>query len=218
MAVLGWAPASLAADGESAIVAGVTAGTLGIGPELAWRIEDHVALRANATFFAIQHRIVSSDLRFDTEADLRSAGLMLDLYPFGKGLRLSGGVRFNGNRARATAGTTQPSYEINDRVYTAEEIGTLSTTARPRSVSPVATIGYEARAARHLVLAVEAGVLFQRRIRVDPLSYTGTLLVADELRSAELRSDIAAERTVLEGEVDRLEVYPVVQLSAGYRF
>ena len=61
LAALAATPA-LAQEQNSTISAGVTAGTLGIGPEAGFRFSDTVGVRASATFFGI-------DGNFDSDGD-----------------------------------------------------------------------------------------------------------------------------------------------------
>lgn len=185
----------------------VTGGTLGIGPELSAGLTENLGLRANATFLSVSGDFATSDLDYDGTAKLRSAGLMIDLFPTGGGFHISAGVRTNGNRAEMVA-TPNRSVTIGNTTYTPAQIGTITGNADVRGVAPQLTLGYRKRSGG-LTVGVEAGALFQGRVNINQFQ-SSTGLIA--------RADLDRERNALQGDVDKYEVYPVVQLSLGWRF
>ncbi|BBD98598.1 hypothetical protein SAMIE_1020990 [Sphingobium amiense] len=206
------APAFAAQDDDARLYAGITGGTLGIGPEVGYRLSKNIGIRANASFLSISHGFESDDIEYDGKVKLQSFGAMLDVYPFGGGFRLSGGFRINGNKARATAEPSGGTYDINGTTYTAAEIGTLRANTDIKNFAPALTLGYGGGLSSGFVFGVEAGALFQGRVRIKPLTYTGTL------DSAELRADLEAERQSVQDDIDGYKVYPILQLTIGYRF
>lgn len=194
---------------------GVTAGTLGIGPEVGFRPLPFIGLRANASFLSVSDNVSSSGVNYDGKLKLKSYGVMADVYPFGGGLRLSGGLRVNKNRiglgANLLAGET---INIGDMEYTTAEIGTLNGNIRTKDLAPVATIGYVSRLVPWLALGIEAGVMFQGSPRITDLQSTGGSL-SD---SAALQAQLDAEQQEIEDDIDVLKYYPVLQLTALFRF
>ena len=210
-----------AAEGDEArFKIGVTAGTLGVGPEASYRLSQNIGIRGNATFLSVNADINSDDLKYDANLKLQSGGVMLDLYPLGGGFRVSGGVRINGNRASAV-GTpnSATSYQINGTVYTAGEIGTLTAETDIKKVAPALTLGYGGGLSRGLVFGVEAGVLFQGTVQVKPLTLTGLCAGPNAPATcATLNADIQAERQSVNDDIDGYKLFPILQLSVGYRF
>lgn len=202
----------LAQDDDARLYAGITGGTLGIGPEIGYRLSENIGVRANASFLSISHGFDSDDIEYDGKVKLQSFGAMLDVYPFGGGFRVSGGFRINNNKARATAEPSGGSYDINGTTYTAAEIGTLRADTDIKNFAPALTLGYGGGLSSGFVFGIEAGALFQGRIKIKPLTYTGTL------DSAELRADLEAERQSVQDDIDDYKVYPILQLTIGYRF
>lgn len=211
------APA-LAQGTPTRVQVGITGGTLGIGPEASVRIGDSVGVRGSATLLSINHAFDSDGIEYDGNVKLKSGGVMLDLYPFKGGFRISGGVRINGNRAKATAKPTNGTYDIGGTTYTAQEVGTIRTETDINDVAPMLTLGYGGSTGSGLVFGIEAGALFQGTVRIRPLTYTGTLLNSSDARAVQLRADIEAERVSLQDDIDDYKIYPVLQLSVGYRF
>ena len=56
---------------------------------------------------------------------------------------------------------------------------------------------------------MEAGALFQGKVRINRFTTTSSLI-----RPA----DLERERRDLQDDVDKYKVYPILQLTAGYRF
>ncbi|QNN68034.1 hypothetical protein H9L13_03780 [Sphingomonas lutea] len=190
---------------------GVTGGTLGIGPEVGFRFSDMFGVRGNVTFLSISQDAESDGVDYDGKLKLASGGLMLDVHPFGGGFRVSGGARINGNKVRLTATPTE-DVEIGDEVYTPEEIGVLSGNVKAKSFAPTLTLGYFGGATRGLNFGIEAGGMFQGSPRVRDLKTTG-LLATDP----DFQEELAREADELEDEVD-YKIFPIVQVSLGYRF
>lgn len=219
LACCGTAATAQEAEGSGFRI-GVTGGTLGIGPEAGFRFSETLGVRTNATFLSINATADSDDLEFDGNLRLRSAGLMLDIHPFGGGFRISPGFRLNGNRARAVAlPNAGQTYEIDGNVYTADEIGTLTAETDLKKVAPSLTLGYGGGVGRGVVLGIEAGALFQGAVGIKPLVVTGVCAnPASSPDCATLAADLESERLSVEDDISSYKVYPILQLSLSYRF
>ena len=202
------APAMAADDDNSRFSVGVTGGTLGIGPEVSYRLSEGFGLRANATFLSISHGIDSDGINYDGKLKLGSGGVMLDAYPFGGGFRVSGGLRINGNKARAVA-TPTTNVDVGGTNYTPAHVGTLSARAVVKDVAPALTLGYGGGLSGGLAFGVEAGALFQGKVKIrDVKSSTGLIAQAD----------LDREAASIQDDIDNYKIYPIVQLTLGYRF
>lgn len=167
------APRATTAD-QGRFRVGLTAGTLGIGPEIGYRANRTIGVRANATFLSFDHSVKSNNVRYDGHANLKSGGVMLDLYPFGGGFFLSGGARINRNDGRLRA-TPQSTTTIGSTAFTPAQIGTISGRAEVKDVAPQLTLGYGGGLRHGLSFHFEAGALFQGAIRVRDFTSNGTL-------------------------------------------
>jgi hypothetical protein len=206
------APATVAAQAPSkGFTAAVTGGTLGIGPEAAFRGR-HFGVRGNATFLSVSRGFDSDDIDYDGKIKLRSAGIMLDVFPTGSGFRLSAGARTNGNRARVVATPTAPT-EVGGTVYTPTQIGTLTGRADTKNFAPALTVGYAGGLRSGFVFGVEAGALFQGKVRIREFTSSSNFA-----SNPAFRASLEAERRDLQDDVDDYKVYPILQFSIGYRF
>lgn len=200
------------AQESGGVSAGITAGTLGIGPEIAYRFSDNLGVRGNATFFGLGRNVESDGIEYDGDLKLRSGGVMLDLHPFANGFRISAGARINSNKVRLTA-TPSDDVEIGEETYTPEEIGTLSGTVRANDFAPTLTIGWGGGTSRGLKFGIEAGGMFQGSPKVRNLRATG-MLGSDP----DFQDSLREEEEEVESDLDNFKIYPILQLSLGYRF
>ncbi len=192
----------------SPVYFGVTGGSLGVGPEVSYAINRYVGVRGNITFLNVSHDFHSGGLPYHGEAHLGSGGLMLDFRPFGGGFFISGGARLNKNKLRAKS-TFNGVIVIDGVTYTSSRTGTLLGYADFPAVAPTFTFGYAGTLRRGIKVGIEAGAMFMGSGRVYPFTNTGPTVSPSRLE---------AQRAGLQRELDKYEVYPIVQLTAGYRF
>lgn len=208
---LGLTAPAMAQD-EGGISIGVTGGTLGVGPEVGYRVSKNFGVRANATFLGVSHDAESDGVDYQGDLDLQSYGAMVDVYPFGGGFRLSGGARISDNKVDLV-GAPSGEVEIGDDTYTAAEVGTLTGRVEANEFAPTLTIGWGGGLTRGLKFGIDAGVMFQGTPKVTELNASGT--AADD---PDFQASLAAERAEIEDDIDNFKLYPVLQFSLGYRF
>lgn len=200
--------AAQAADAGGRFGIGVTAGTLGIGPEARFRLSPRFGVRANAGFLSIHHTFKSDDIEYRGKVKLKSGGAMLDLYPFGGGFRVSAGARINGNGGSVTA-TPETAITINETEYAPAEVGTLRGKADTKNFAPALSLGYGGSMRSGLMFGIEAGALFQGKVRIRRFTASGGGVDP---------ADLEAERVSIQDDVDDYKVYPILQLILAYRF
>ncbi len=103
----------------SKLSVGAGVSPLGIGFEMATNLNDHFNVRGVGNVFKYSPTINTNGFAVDSNLNLASAGVMLDVYPFRSGFRLSPGVLFlNQNEITAStvvAGGT--SFTLNNQDY-----------------------------------------------------------------------------------------------------
>lgn len=188
--------------------AAISGGSLGVGPEVGIRANDYVGARGDAGFLNIAHSFASDDLRYRGRVRLKSIGGMADLYPFGNGFRISAGARRNWNKGHISAMPSRNT-SVGRMTYTPQQIGTIEGDAITKKWAPALTIGYAGKNRSGFVFGAEAGAFFQGRIRIGRFTNSTGMISA---------ADLEEERTALQSDVNHYKVYPVLRLSAGYRF
>ena len=205
-------PAGVCAAGAGQWHLGVSAGTLGITPEIGYRFGEHAGLRFNSSFFDYDRSEEIDDIDYDGTLKLSSVGLMADWYPFGGSFRLSAGARANSNHIDLQAQPTA-NVEIGDEVYTPAQVGTLTGGVSFRDFAPALTLGWGGKLGRGFTMGFEAGVLLQGSPKVA-LASSGGLLANDP----DFLVELERERASAEQDADDFKLWPVIQLHFAWRF
>lgn len=213
-ALLSATPAA-ARDGRWSV--GVTAGSLGVGPQVGYRLNRHVGARASATFLDIGFGIDTDDVDYDATVSLRSGGLALDLYPTGSGLRVSAGVRYSEN-AGFVDGLTKLPVDIGSITLSPEEAGHILADVTTDEWQPLVTIGYGGKLRRGFAFTVDAGVMFQGKAKVSELRSQGGTLSPAFFQQTVVRLAAAEERAKLQEDVDPYQLFPILQFGLIWRF
>lgn len=191
----------------------LSVGTLGVGPELDARIDAiPFGLRVGGNFFSLTRNVSSNDIEYHGKADLQSGAFTADWYPFWSGLRLSGGIRLNGNKATVDALPDQSgTITINHTVYSTAG-SSISGEITFRDIAPYAGIGYSGTFLGGLTLGVDLGAMFQGTPRVA-LNGQGPIAAAPGFAA-----NLAQETQSLQAKVKDFTIYPVAEFTIGWRF
>lgn len=191
---------------------GPSLSTLGIGLEVGYRPSNYLGFRVGGNFFNYDTTQELQGIEYEGSLELKSAGLIADLHPFGGGFRISLGARLNLNEASLEATPTE-SQEIGGVTYTPAQIGTISGDVEFNRFAPYVGLGYEGAPfpTDAFTLGIEAGVMYHGEAEVS-LSATG------EAGTAGLADDLEAERQEVEDDIGKYKFYPVVMLTAKLRF
>lgn len=190
---------------------GVSGGTLGLGPEVAYRFSPHLGVRANGGWYNYDDTDELDGIEYDAELKLDSVGLLLDWYPFGGGFRISLGGRINNNEVDLI-GQPRTPVEIGDREFDPAQVGTLRGTLTTDSFAPSLTLGYGGTLSSGFTLGAELGVLRQGSPQIDNLRATGAV------NNPSLSAELAKEARRIEADADDYEYWPVLQIHFLYRF
>ena len=192
------------------------AGTLGAGLDISKGISESVALRLQANALNYDRDITESDVDYNSDLELKSAGLLLDWHPFRGVFRVSAGAFWNGNEATAVGRPTGGTYEINGVTYPSAAVGSLNGQIDFESVAPYFGIGFASapKAGRGMTFSFDLGVLYQGEPNVALTAVCGV----PGPTCTQLQNDVAAEQASLQEEVSDYKFYPVVSFGIGYRF
>ena len=203
------APAS-AADGVWTF--GVSGGTQGAGPEVAYRAGEYFALRANAGYLPYNRDQTVNQISYSGKLKLNSLGVAADWYPLGGGFRLTAGVRSNDNKIDLAA-TPANSVTVGNNTYTPAQVGTLSGTVKGNDFAPMLSVGYGGTLARGFTIGAELGVMFQGSPKLQNYQATG-MLASDPT----FQSDLQIERGRVQDKVHSYQYWPIAQIELLYRF
>ena len=205
----GAAPAC-AADGVWTF--GLSGGTQGAGPAVAYRAGEYFALRANAGYLPYNRDQTVNQISYSGKLKLNSVGLVADWYPAGGGLRISAGARSNNNKIDLAATPANP-VTVGNNTYTPAQLGTLSGTVKGNDFAPMLSLGYGGALARGFTFGAELGVMFQGSPKVQNYQATG-MLASDPT----FQSDLQIERARVQDKVHSYQYWPIAQIELLYRF
>ena len=199
--------------GDGRFALGLTAGSLGLGPEVSLRPFEKIGVRGSVTWLGFTLNDDIDGVEYDGETDLLSVGAMTDWYLFDGGLRISAGARWNGNAVDLSA-TPANDVTLGGSTYTPAEIGRLAGTVDANQFAPLLTIGWGGKLKSGLTIGVEAGFMYQGSPEISDLRAIGGQLEADP----GLVADLEAEEERIENEVESYKYLPILQVVLLYRF
>ncbi|MCY4398058.1 MAG: hypothetical protein OXE96_01760 [Gemmatimonadetes bacterium] len=196
---------------------GGRAGTLGVGAEAAFLLNDWLALRGGAGLLGVDADLTS----VSRLAENRTGTLALpkSIYTFGADInvgnfRIGGGMLYKErDPAYAIRLGDGAEIEIGDGTYTEPDVTTLTTTLVSEAWAPFVLIGFGQNTSRGLGLFLDVGVAFLDHPALE-MSATGRRSV---LTSRSFRDDLRAEQqSVREDAGDLVNYWPILNL--GLRF
>jgi len=196
----------------------VSAGTTGFSLHVSTPLNDRFSLRVGGSLLEQDKSERTRSVDYDFQLRLRTIDMLLDYYPTDHGVRLTGGLMFNGNRIDAVGlPNASGSYLINNRRYSASEAGRLDGRIDFRNLAPYLGIGWgkKPQAEKGWGVALDVGAMLQGRPRVA-LASSGCSL--PQPMCAQLADDVNVERASLSDKVDNFRVYPVIRAGVTYRF
>lgn len=203
----GLAAAQESESAESRLILGPNAGNLGVGPEAGLRLNDHFGLRVGANYIFLENEREGQDPEFNFNVTPPAAGAMLDYYPFEGGFRLTGGLRYNAETPDLIEGPSR-AITLGGLPFTPSSSRSTGTGQDYIGYAPYGGLGLQSRFWEgRLELVFDLGVYYHA-----PNDETDT---AND-NTAGLDSDEGSERT--DEELRFLDLYPIIGLSATYRF
>ena len=191
---------------------GLGVSTLGLNAEVSTKLNNWLVLRAAGGGYGLS---LSHDLQgnsFSLQASMIDARLLADWHPFSNGFRVSVGPSFQDFHATGTAapanGTT---LSINGTPFQTSQIGNLHASITSNQFGGYFGIGYDAIhfSGDRFAVGFDLGGIYAGTPK--------TALTTDRSVPG-LASNLAAAESSAQGTLKYLSVYPVLTITAKYRF
>lgn len=189
---------------------GVRAGTPGIGWDFTVGLNERFHARTGASYFGYGRTEGADaddvDLAIEWDARLFSVSALVDFYPWPRrGIRLSGGLLYNGNLGDVEVEATEP-YTVGSRTFTPDELGRLDGELSFSTLAPYLGVGFGnvLSMSRRVGVALDLGMLYHRRPFVD-LDGDGMI------------QPTAEQSPQLEENLESFRFFPVVSLGIAVR-
>ena len=203
-----------AAPGDMAL--GLKTGTLGIGLEATFEVADKFNVRVGGNYFKLSSEVDVEGNDYDLDLKLNSFTAIGDWHVMDGIFRVSAGAVINKNGLNGAA-LSSNTYEIDDTIYTADEVGALSADVKFTTIASYLGIGWGNALAddSDWTFMADMGVIFAGKPKLDVTSTGGTLSNDQAL----LDSIAQAETDFKDSdELKYLKIYPVISVGVSYRF
>jgi hypothetical protein len=211
------AGAVLALPASAEVAVGARAGTLGIGPEVAFALGERLDARLVAGFFQYGTTYDQTGIEYDAEAELGSALLLLDWHPTGGAFRLTVGGGWNGTGVNLSAPAEELlRNEVPELPPLPFDLGTVDGRAEGQSFVPYAGFGWgKPFGGGRWALSLDLGVVYHGEPEVE-LGTTLPFVLPGELQRV---LDLLAEEqeAELEEELRDFTYMPAISLGLSFR-
>lgn len=206
---------ALPATASAQISIGARAGTLGLGGEVSVGLGRMLAVRGGIGVVPYEYDGTVSDVDYTVTFPERIWNVGVDVYPFGGGLRLSGGIL---NRPKfELEAVGQQTANIGGRTYTGN-FNIQGDFTNERETAPYAAIGFGRATGSGFGFFMDLGAAFVGKAAVE-LSGTCTETSTNQ-PCPEFSSRLEAEEDAAQADLDELgsfvEIHPILQI--GIRF
>lgn len=198
------------------------AGTLGFfGIDAGYRFNNnlHARLGFNVGGFGTTYQ--NSGIDYDANLNLSNIHLLGDYYPFGGGLRLTGGFIIQNNRLTGTAkpGNNNLTYNVNGINYPVAAVGQINASAAfGSSVAPYLGIGFGTPISPGLGFNFDLGVMFPGSPTVSLTNPNPDPAFQASPAYQVFQQDLQAQQDKTNKDISGFSVYPVLSIGLSYAF
>jgi hypothetical protein len=203
------APAAARADALSQTDLHVS--SLGYGIALSHAIAPRADLRVSTGTLGFNRSGTADNLDYTGSVRLRNVAALIDFQPTGSAFRLTTGLLFGSDHIDVTGtGSGNGTYTINGNTYAANQVGTVTGSAKLGSSAPYVGFGIGAPRRRGTYLTADAGVVFR--------SVSTTLDASGPAaQNPQFQADLAQARHDFANSANVLKTYPVISLGLATR-
>ena len=213
----------------SAVGVQIKAGFAGIGIDVATPLAQHFNLRGSGSFAFFNAGYYIDGISLEGRANLSSANVSLDWYPFHGGFRISPGVTvYNGNNLSATLSVPRgQNFSLGNDTYTSspsDPVHGLGSITFGRHTAPSFTVGWGnmiPRSGRHFSMPFEIGFQYIGPPKINmnlmgtACNNTGCANIATDPAS---QADLQQELTDIDNEIAPLRFYPIISIGFAWAF
>ena len=196
---------------------GSTTGFIGVDAGYKFSPNLHARLGLNTVGFNTTYS--SSGIDYSAKLSPTNIHLLGDYFPFGGGLRLTGGLIFQNNSIKTTSRAGAGNQiTLNGNSYDASLLGTVEGEGKfSNSVAPYLGIGFGTPISPGFGFNIDAGVMFAGSPNVS-LRANNISASIPAAQQAQIRSDLAAQERQTNQDAKSLNLYPVISIGFSYGF
>ncbi len=194
---------------------GPTIGTTGLGVEAGYRMNEYFGARAQLSYMgglnysgAVNSQTVDS-IDYDVKPDWLNSGVMLDVHPFANLFRVTGGARI-GAPDVAVTGSGSGTVNVGGTDYTGD-VRIKAALDYDMVVMPYLGLGAEGSPfGNNILVGFDVGAFYTGNPDVRLRQTGGSVTVS--------QADLDREAKDITDDIEKINFFPMVQLSVKYRF
>ena len=207
---------ALPATASGQISIGARAGTLGLGGEVSVGLGRMIAVRGGIGVVPYEFDSEFSDIDYTVTFPERIWNVGVDLYPFGGGFRVSGGIL---NRPKfEIAATGQQSANVGGTTYTGD-IDITGSFSNEKETAPYVAIGFGRASGRGLGFFFDLGAAFTGDA---VLELSGTCTTSNNQPCPNFNAELEEERAQAQADINDLgtvvKLHPIFQIGLRFGF
>jgi hypothetical protein len=200
-----------------------TTGFVGVDAGYKFSPNLHARLGLNTVGFNVDY--TSQGIDYKAKFNPTNVHLLGDFFPFGGGLRLTGGLVFQSNQFNATGtpnssavpGGIPTQINLGGVNYNINDVGTVSSEGSfSNSVAPYLGIGFGTPISPGLGFNFDAGVMFAGSANVRLRANIPSSVPAAV--QTQIRNSLADQERRTNNDIGSFNVYPVVSVGVSYAF
>lgn len=196
------------------------AGTTGlIGVDAGYKFSPNLHARLGLNTVGFNYNYASEGIDYAAKFQPTNIHLLGDYFPFGGGLRLTGGLVAQNNRFTATAKSGAGNQiNLNGTNYDADQVGTVESEGKfTNGIAPYLGIGFGTPISSGFGFNLDAGVMFSGSPTVK-LSANNISSLIPTAQQNQIRSDLAAQERQTNSDIKSFNLYPVISIGFSYGF
>jgi hypothetical protein len=189
------------------------------GVDAGYKFSPNLHARLGLNTGGFNYPYSSQGIDYNTSFKPTNVHLLGDYFPFGGGLRLTGGLVFQNNRFTGSAkSNSNDQININGTNYNSSQIGTIESEGKfGNSVAPYLGIGFGTPISSGFGFNIDAGVMFAGSPTVS-LAANNINPSVPAAQQAQLRSDLAAQERQTNADIKNFNLYPAISIGFSYAF
>jgi hypothetical protein len=201
-----------------------TTGFIGVDAGYKFSPNLHARLGLNTVGFNLDY--ASQGINYKANFNPTNIHLLGDFFPFGGGLRLTGGLVFQNNQFNATgtpnssaiSGGLPSQINLGGSSFNINDVGTVSSEGSfSNSVAPYLGIGFGTPLSPGLGFNFDAGVMFagspRVRLRANNIPSSVPIAIQDQIRTG-----LAEQERRTNNDISSFGVFPVISVGLSYAF
>jgi hypothetical protein len=196
-----------------------------VGVDAGYKFSPNLHTRVGINTIGFNLDYTSQGIDYKASLSPTNVHLLGDFFPFGGGLRLTGGLVFQSNQFNATGtpnssaipGGIPTQINLGGTTYNVSDVGTVSSEGSfSNSVAPYLGIGFGTPLSPGLGFNFDAGVMFAGSANVKLRANIPSTVPA--ALQSQIRTSLAEQERKTNSDIGSFNVYPVISVGISYAF